>query len=101
MGNFLSLLIEKKTLRHSTQHKSKEAQIREKERAKKNKLMKEIASRKTNVSDIRRLTQEELLEEAKITEEINLRSLGRKPHCYCYINNLRNTEMFTCFSKKT
>ena len=67
---------EKKTLRHSTQNKSKEAQIREKERAKKNKLMKELATKKTTISDIRRLTQEELLEEAKITEEINLRSLG-------------------------
>ena len=37
--------------------------------------MKEIAKKK-NVAAVRRLTQEELLEEAKITEEINRRSLG-------------------------
>ena len=36
-----------------------------------------MAAKKTTVSDVRRLTQEELLEEAKITEEINLRSLGK------------------------
>lgn len=36
----------------------------------------EIAQRK-NVPEVRRLTQEELLAEAKITEEINKRSLGR------------------------
>uniref|UniRef100_A0A0V0J650 Vacuolar protein sorting-associated protein 72 homolog n=2 Tax=Schistocephalus solidus TaxID=70667 RepID=A0A0V0J650_SCHSO len=39
-------------------------------------LMAEIAQRK-NVPEVRRLTQEELLAEAKITEEINKRSLAR------------------------
>lgn len=39
-------------------------------------LLAEIAQRK-NVPEVRRLTQEELLAEAKITEEINRRSLAR------------------------
>ncbi|KAL7057958.1 hypothetical protein AAHC03_017225 [Spirometra sp. Aus1] len=39
-------------------------------------LLAEIAQRK-NVPEVRRLTQEELLAEAKITEEINKRSLAR------------------------
>lgn len=39
-------------------------------------LMAEIAQRK-NLPEVRRLTQEELLAEAKITEEINKRSLGK------------------------
>ncbi|KAL5104820.1 hypothetical protein TcWFU_000745 [Taenia crassiceps] len=39
-------------------------------------LMAEIAQRK-NLPEVRRLTQEELLAEAKITEEINKRSLAR------------------------
>ena len=38
--------------------------------------MKEIAVQK-RVAEVRRLTQEELLEEAKITEELNLMSLGK------------------------
>ena len=38
-------------------------------------MMKEIAARK-NVSQVRRLTQEELLLEAKLTEEVNLQALG-------------------------
>lgn len=38
-------------------------------------LLAEIAQRK-NLPEVRRLTQEELLAEAKITEEINRRSLG-------------------------
>ncbi|VEL16386.1 unnamed protein product [Protopolystoma xenopodis] len=38
-------------------------------------ILAEIAQRK-NVPEVRRLTQEELLAEAKITEEINRRSLG-------------------------
>ena len=42
----------------------------------KEQLMKEYA-RKRNVATVRRLTQEELLAEAKITEEMNLRSLGK------------------------
>ena len=39
-------------------------------------MMAEIAQRR-NLPEVRRLTQEELLAEAKITEEINKRSLGR------------------------
>ncbi|VDP89867.1 unnamed protein product [Echinostoma caproni] len=39
-------------------------------------LLAEIAQRK-NVPEVRRLTQEELLAEAKVTEEINRRSLAR------------------------
>ncbi|TPP62465.1 Vacuolar protein sorting associated protein 72, partial [Fasciola gigantica] len=38
-------------------------------------MLAEIAQRK-NVPEVRRLTQEELLAEAKVTEEINRRSLG-------------------------
>ena len=39
-------------------------------------MMKEVAA-KRNVSHVRRLTQEELLEEAKETEKLNLKSLGK------------------------
>lgn len=39
-------------------------------------MLAEIAQRK-NVPEVRRLTQEELLAEAKVTEEINRRSLGK------------------------
>lgn len=42
----------------------------------KQQMLKEYA-RKRNVAAVRRLTQEELLEEAKITEEINMHSLGK------------------------
>ena len=54
-----------------------EQQQREKERIakEKEKMLKDIAARK-NLSAVRRLTQEELLEEAKITERINIKSLG-------------------------
>ena len=72
---FISYL-DKKSLRHSTAEKAKELVMREKEREARNKMMKEIAARK-NVTDVRRLTQEELLEEAKMTEELNLKSLGK------------------------
>lgn len=65
---------EKKSLRQSTQSKTAE-NARQREQEYKEKMLKEIAQRK-NVPEVRRLTQEELLEEAKITEEINIRSLG-------------------------
>ena len=39
-------------------------------------MLKDMAAQK-RVSEVRRLTQEELLEEAKITEEENVKSLGR------------------------
>ena len=71
---------EKKALRQSTTQKTKALVSKEKERDVKTKMMKEIAA-KRNVSDVRRLTQEELLKEAKITEKINLQSLGEL--CYC------------------
>ena len=41
----------------------------------KEKMLKELAVKK-NVASIRRMTQEELLEEAKITEMENMKSLG-------------------------
>ena len=63
--------------RSTTAQKSVEQQQREKERIakEKEKMLKDIAARK-NLSAVRRLTQEELLEEAKITERINIKSLG-------------------------
>ena len=39
-------------------------------------MLKDIALQK-RVAEVRRLTQEELLEEAKVTEELNLMSLGK------------------------
>lgn len=63
--------------RTSTVQQSEEMQKREKERRQKMKerMMTEIAARK-NMAAVRRLTQQELLEEAKLTEQINLKSLG-------------------------
>ena len=69
-------IIDKKSLRKSTAVKSIEAEHNRKEREAKAQMLKDIAAKK-NVSEVRRLTQEELLAEAKLTEEINLRSLGR------------------------
>jgi len=68
-------ITEKKSLRQSTTDKRKAVIDREKERQAKMKMMKEIAAKK-NVPNVRRLTQEELLEEAKLTEQLNLQSLG-------------------------
>ncbi|CAC5410908.1 VPS72 [Mytilus coruscus] len=65
---------EKKTLRKSTADKTKEREDREKTKEAREKMLKEMAAQK-NVAEVRRLTQEELLEEAKITEEENLQSL--------------------------
>lgn len=65
-----------KSLRTTTSVKSAETVARQHERAIKAKMLKDIAAKK-NVPEVRRLTQEELLAEAKITEEINLRSLGK------------------------
>ena len=66
----------KKSLRTSTAAKSQDTEKKRKEREElKEQMLKEYA-RKRNVAAVRRLTQEELLEEAKITEEINTRSLG-------------------------
>lgn len=65
---------EKKTLRKSTADRSKQIAEREKERDSRTKMLKDIALQK-RVAEVRRLTQEELLEEAKVTEELNLMSL--------------------------
>ncbi|XP_064645478.1 vacuolar protein sorting-associated protein 72 homolog [Lineus longissimus] len=65
---------EKKSLRRSTAKKSEAAEIRKKARDERTKMMKEIAAKK-NVPEVRRLTQEELLEESKITERENAQSL--------------------------
>ncbi|WAR23242.1 VPS72-like protein [Mya arenaria] len=65
---------EKKSLRKSTAERTKEREEREKERELKQRMLKDIAAQK-RVAEVRRLTQEELLEEAKITEELNLQSL--------------------------
>ena len=65
----------RKSLRRSTTSKSAEIDKRRKERDDHDKRLKDIAQRK-NMSDVRRITQEELLEEAKQTEIINLKSLG-------------------------
>lgn len=48
--------------------------------------MKDIAAKK-NVSEVRRLTQEELLAEAVITEQLNLKSLGNKPYSDMFSRN--------------
>ena len=66
---------ERRNLRKSTVDKAKETEERGKVLEAKTQLMKDFAKRK-NLSDVRRLTQEELLAEAKITEKQNLRSLS-------------------------
>lgn len=71
----LLLLLEKKKLRNTTSEKSKAVEQRDKQREARAKMLKEMAAQK-RVSEVRRLTQEELLEEAKITEEENMTSLG-------------------------
>ncbi|XP_041355699.1 vacuolar protein sorting-associated protein 72 homolog [Gigantopelta aegis] len=65
---------ERKSKRQSTQMKTEQAARNQKEREHKMKMMREIASRK-NVSSVRRLTQAELLKEAKHTEKLNQQSL--------------------------
>ncbi|CAH1789648.1 unnamed protein product [Owenia fusiformis] len=65
---------EKKSLRQSTTMKSIDVQMRAKDNEAKAKMLKEMAAKK-NVSEVRRLTQAELLEEAKLTEAMNLKSL--------------------------
>lgn len=65
---------EKKKLRNTTSEKSKAREERDKQREARAKMLKDMAAHK-RVSEVRRLTQEELLEEAKITEEENVKSL--------------------------
>lgn len=55
---------ERKSLRGSTKQKSMELQEMVKQREEKSRMMKEYAAKK-NVSEVRRLTQDELLAEAK------------------------------------
>jgi len=62
-------------LRKSTCEKTRSTEDCVREREARTAVMRQIADRK-HVADVRRLTQEELLAEAKITEKINLRSLG-------------------------
>ena len=70
------ILAEKKTLRKTTSDRTKEIAEKEKDRDARAKVLKDIAVQK-RVAEVRRLTQEELLEEAKVTEELNTMSLGR------------------------
>ena len=64
-------------MRRSTALKSQQTQSRQKRREEQARILADIADRKNvKVEDVRRLTQEELLAEAKITEQINLKSLG-------------------------
>lgn len=70
---FLSIE-EKKGIRKSTQLKSAETVKRQRERAEVER--RRAMSKRDRAPSLPRLTQEELLEEAKITEEINLKSLG-------------------------
>ena len=63
-------------MRRSTALKSEAAASRQKLDQQRDQMMKDMASRK-KVDHIRRMTQEELLEEAKITEKQNLKSLGQ------------------------
>ena len=66
---------EKKMLRKSTAEKSKSTEGWVREREAKAAMLRQIADKK-KVAEVRRLTQDELLAEARLTEEINLRSLG-------------------------
>ena len=76
-GKLALFISERKQLRRSTALKSKQAQSRQKIREEQAKVLADIADKKNmKVEDIRRLTQEELLAEAKLTEQINLKSLG-------------------------
>lgn len=71
----LQLITERKSLRKSTAQKSAMTEEREKQREEKNKMLKAMAAKK-NVAEVRRLTQGELLAEARETEIDNLKALG-------------------------
>ena len=62
-------------MRRTTAEKSRLAEQRKKERDIKMRMMKEIAAKK-NVTEVRRLTQAELIKEAEETEKLNTASLG-------------------------
>lgn len=67
-----------KSLRSSTARKREELEQKTKEREanRAKNLKKQQTNGAPNLAEIRRLTQEELLAEAKITEQINIASLG-------------------------
>lgn len=69
-----------KSLRSSTAKKREELEQKQQEReARKIKLLKKQKGNSApDLAEIRRLTQEELLAEAKVTEQINLASLGKR-----------------------
>ena len=70
-------------MRRSTALKSQQTQSRQKRREEQARILADIADKKNvKVEDVRRLTQEELLAEAKITEQINLKSLGKHLHAF-------------------
>jgi hypothetical protein len=64
------LYLEAKTLRTSTSVKRVELEKRQKERQERRSYLKGVASLR-NTGEVRKLTQEELLEEAKITGKEN------------------------------
>ena len=66
----------RKSRRSATMMKHTEFQMRMQEREVKAKQLKASIAKRP-VAQVRRLTQEELLEEAKITEKLNLQSLGK------------------------
>ncbi len=65
-----------KSLRSSTARKREELEQKRQEREAHRAKMLKKPSGAPDMAEIRRLTQEELLAEAKITEQINLASLG-------------------------
>ena len=60
--------------RKEQEERQKEREVRERQKAKK--LLSSQAATAESLKELRRLTQEELLAEAKLTEKINLESLG-------------------------
>lgn len=75
--NVLCRDADKTSLRKSTADKTRSTEDCLREREARAAMMRQIAEKK-RVPEVRRLTQEELLAEAKITEKINLRSLGKR-----------------------
>ena len=63
---YIYFILEAKTLRKSTSVKRVELEKRQKERQERRNYLKGVASLR-NTGEVRKLTQEELLEEAKIT----------------------------------
>ncbi|TGZ56103.1 hypothetical protein CRM22_010194 [Opisthorchis felineus] len=78
MATFESRVLRQRTVAATTESTGTESRSRRNESTalRRQAMLAEIAQRK-NVPEVRRLTQEELLAEAKLTEEINRRSLAR------------------------